>query len=144
MIHTLKPIMTWKNTIGGKEKRQLSPPNMWCNVSAALMQSSTTTKENDIFIQRECSLYALTGLRSADGLQCLFSSHMTPLASSPNLHSASWTGFLSTLTPLCDWDVVCVHFEAVIAPSVCWCYKVCRCFSQCVTNRSLTFGVGRC
>lgn len=85
-----------------------------------------------IFIQRECSLYAFTGHRSANGLQCLFSSHMTPLASLPNLHSASWTSSPSPHTPTCDWETnTAFSFEAVI--ELCWCRRlksprVRRCF----------------
>lgn len=60
------------------------------------------------FIQSESSLCVWTGHRSANGLQCLFSSHMTPLASLPNLDSASWTSFLPPHTPTCDWDTYCV------------------------------------
>lgn len=65
--------------------------------------------EKDVyFIQSECGLYALTGHRSANAQQCLFNSHMTPVAALPNLRSASWKGFL-LLTPLHgDWDTGCV------------------------------------
>lgn len=45
----------------------------------------------------------LNGHRSADGPRSLFSSHMTPLVSSPYLHSASWTSFpRPTSHPLCN------------------------------------------
>ncbi len=96
---------------------------------AALMQIRRTL----ILIQRECSLHALTGHWSADGLQCLFSSHMTPLTSLPNLHSASWTSFLPTHTPIRDRDTYCVFlwcsdWTGVVPPTKS--PKVCRCLKQ--------------
>lgn len=76
---------------------------------AALMQSIGTPKEEQSFsFKGSVVLYAFPGPRSANGLQCLFSSHMTPLASLPNLHSASWASFLPPHTPTCDGDSLCV------------------------------------
>lgn len=68
----------------------------------------------------ECC-WVLTGHRSANGLQCLFSSHMTPLASLPNLHSVSWTSFLSLHTPYM-WlrYTLCFPLRQWLN---CWCYQ---------------------
>lgn len=56
-------------------------------------------KANFIHIKKEHSLCAFTHKQ-----QWLISSHRTPLVSLPNLHLASWMGFLFTL-PVCKWDI---------------------------------------
>lgn len=74
-----------------------------------------------LFWTKERSCWVLTGHRSANGLQCLFSSHMTPLASLPNLHSVSWTSFLSPRTPYM-WlrYTPCFPLRQWLN---CWCYQ---------------------
>lgn len=77
-------------------------------------------EKSGLFGIEECC-WVLTGHRSANGLQCLFSSHMTPLASLPNLHSVSWTSFLSPHTPYM-WLRYTLGFPLRQWLN-CWCYQ---------------------
>lgn len=99
-------------------------------------KAAVSTIPTFIFIQREFSLHALTGRRSADGQQCLFSSHMTPLASLCPLsqfnklpffwHPFMWLRYIFLWNS--DLTVVVLTTES---PKVCRCLKSqCRCFLE--------------
>lgn len=103
-VHSLGWPVTWYSNMGIFKFRFKSivttkQNKTICDMIHFCYFNTRKCKANFIHIKKEHSLCAFTHKQ-----QWLISSHRTPLVSLPNLHLASWMGFLFTL-PVCKWDI---------------------------------------